>query len=190
MLVELEPFEVEAPELGALAAHLRMPTGFEADPAVDADLRQAFDAARAVVERAAGRALKRRAFRATAAAWDGGMILPMAPAISLLAVVVEDAEGAETALPLDGHRIDALSTPPRVATRAGVAPPSPPYGGCVRVDYLAGDGPAFADAPADLRAATLVIAARWYEAWGAGEADVAIPASAEALLAPYRRIRL
>ena len=191
MLTELQPYAAGPEELALLAAHLRLPTGFEDDPAAGAALASAFDAARIMVERATGRALRLRAFRCAAPDWETVSAPPIGPLRSLNAVSVEDADGLARALATEDFRLDPLADPPRVSARAGVAPPAPPTGGRVVIEVEAGYGPKFEDAPADLRAATLAIAAACHERWsvdGTG-ATVAEPL-AEALLAPYRRVSL
>ena len=189
MLVELDPLHAGAEELSALAARLRLPTGFEADPAVDLDLRDAFEAAAALVERASGRALARRRFRVVVSNWGAGVALTRGPVAALLEVSLEAPDGRVAPVSTTAMRLDALARPERLVMGAGAGPPAPETGGVIRVDFEAGAG-AFAAAPADLRAATLMIAARWYEAWSAADAEPGVPAAAEALLAPYRSVRL
>ena len=189
MLVELDSVHAGAEELSALAAHLRLPSGFEADPAVDLDLRQAFEAALALVERATGRSLTRRRFRVVVSGWGEGVALTRGPVAALVAVALEAPEGSVAPLPMGEMRVDALAQPERLMMRAGARPPAPGPGAAIRVDFEAGDG-AFSDVPADLRAATLMIAARWYEAWSAADGEPGLPMAAEALLAPYRLVRL
>lgn len=191
MLIELDPFTVGAEERALLAAHLRLPSGFPEAPEAAAGLEAAFATARAVIERLSARALKRRRFRVAAACWRDAAALPIGPVQALLSVSVEDETGATEARATEAFRIDGLSDPARVVMRTGRAAPTAPPGGRVIVDFEAGYGPAFADAPADLKAATLAVAAAAWERAGAGEeGPPALPPAAGALIAPYRRLAL
>lgn len=188
MLVELSPPSAGPDELAELATHLRLPTGFEADPAAAAALTQAMVAALALVERHYGRALRQRGFRAAARVWDGGVALPMVPAKRLTALSIEAEDGTRTSCAAEDYRLDPLTTPPRVTLRPGRPAPVSPDGGMILVDFDAGYGPAWGDAPADLRMAVLLTAAGFYEAGGDPRGNEP-PLAAEALLAPYRRVR-
>lgn len=189
MLVEETTFGVGAEELGALAVQLRLPSGFETEAAAAAGLAAAFDAARSVVEARTGRSLKRRAFRVETNCWEGALALPRAPVQAVTGVVVFDADGKGLPRAPEDFRVDPLSAPPRLLLRPGRAAPAVPANGRLVARFEAGDGDAFADAPADLRAATLLLAARWWERAADSEAGE-IPAPVVALIEPYRRVRL
>ncbi len=197
MLIELDPFAVGAEERALLAAHLRLPADFDAPAdapgaaAAAASLDAAFATAAALVERASGRVLKRRRFRSAAARWDEASALAAGPVSALLAVTLEDEAGGVAAFAVEDFRVDVLSDPARVIPRSGVAAPRVSPGGRASVEFEAGYGPRFADAPADLRAATLAVAAAaWERAAGGEDGAPALPPAAGALIAPYRRLAL
>jgi uncharacterized phiE125 gp8 family phage protein len=188
MLIELTAVALDGAALDALAARLRLPDGYAADPQLAATLREPLEAARALVERESGRALTPRCFRVVADDWDIGPELPMSPVTALAAVALIDAAGVETPLPLENFRIDDFGDRPRV--RAVGAPPAVPPLGHVAVTFEAGYGPDWADAPWDLRAAVLAQAAAFYDRAATQDQSGGLTPDAAILLAPWRRLRL
>lgn len=117
--------------------------------------------------------------------FSGGLILPLAPVISVDAVVYDDAEGTET--PLTGFRAFNEGT----SERAYVLPPVdtawPEVSGepqAVRVTFTAGA----ATVPAQFKHAVRLLVAGWYENREAvaEKAPQEIPFGVEALLLPLR----
>jgi uncharacterized phiE125 gp8 family phage protein len=190
MLIELSPLVVAPERLDDLAQQLRLSTGFGRDPAVEAALRMAFEAAVRAVERRTGRALTARRFAFGARRWEEGgrLTLPLEPVSALVGVELEDAAGVRTAHAVEGFALSAQFSPPRMAVRPGFVAPPIPDDGLVVVVFDAGWAD-WASAPADLRQAALALAAGHFEGWRGDDAGAAVGAVA-ALLAPYRRVRL
>lgn len=187
MLTDISPPTAQRSQLDALAAYLRMPTGFAGAPD-DALLAPLIEAAALEVERATARALVQRAFLLRVDCWDCPTrhALPLSPAVSVETLTLVDAAGARREIAPDRWRLDATAGPP--ALRGAPQLPAIATGGHAEVRLVAGYGPEWADAPAGLRHATLTLAALWYD--DARTAGGDLPATVAALLAPYRRLRL
>ncbi|TVQ55946.1 MAG: hypothetical protein EA355_08525 [Rhodobacteraceae bacterium] len=189
MLIELSPLAVAPERLDDLAHHLRFSTGFGRDPVVEAAMRTALEAALRAVERRTGRVLVARRFGFAAPAWEPGgrLTLPVEPVTALVEIVLEDREGLRTAHPAENF-ILAPESPPVVVARRGAAPARIPSGGRVVATFDAGWA-AWSAVPAELRQATLALAAGHFEGWRGDDAAASVGTVA-ALLAPYRRVRL
>jgi uncharacterized phiE125 gp8 family phage protein len=188
MLIDLAPPPAPAEAIAEVAAELRLPFGFDDDAERRAALAASAAAAVAIVERRTGRALIRRAFRLRLDAWSGprAQELPVAPVASIETVVVENAAGLRVGADLATLRLDEASFWPRILARPPHALPAIPPDGFAEIAFTAGYGPSLGVAPADLRRAVVLIAAGLAEPTARPAADVA----AEALMEPYRRIRL
>jgi uncharacterized phiE125 gp8 family phage protein len=82
--------------------------------------------------------------------------------------------------------VDTAREPGRLALRLGAAWPVPARAANgVMVEYAAGYGTSGADVPEAIRLAIRQLAAFWYERRG-DDGAAEIPASVQALLAPYR----
>ncbi len=189
MLIDLNAVALDGAALDALAARLRLPDGAAADPAAAPALREALEAARAVIERETGRALTERRFRVVADDWGEGPEVPVGPVAAVLAVALIDAEGVETPLAPEDFRIDPFADPARIRA-AWAATPRVPTGGHVAAEVEAGYGPGWEDVPWDLRAATLAQAAALWERGASQDFGGGLAPEAAALVAPYRRMRL
>jgi uncharacterized phiE125 gp8 family phage protein len=189
MLIPMTDVALDATALDALAARLRMPDGYAADPPLAATLRDALEAARCMIEHETGRALTIRGFRVIVEAWGEGPELPVSPVRALTGVALIDAAGVETTLPLEDFRIDDFAAVPHARAASGAAPRVPPLG-CAAVAFEAGYGPAWVDIPWELRAATLAQAAALYERGATQDAEGGLIPDAAILTAPYRRLRL
>lgn len=174
-----------------LRARLRLPDGFEEDAALTQRLTALLDLAVAVIEARTARALIRRRFTLRSGALDAErrLALPREPVRAVASVVIERTDGGRESLPPSAWRLTAERGRPMIAL------PTPQLGpdGFVEIDFEAGDGPLWTDAPIDLRKAVIETAASRFEA----DAEAAVsagpsllPTSALALLEPYRRIRL
>jgi uncharacterized phiE125 gp8 family phage protein len=104
---------------------------------------------------------------------------------------VRDAGGVASVVDAGSYGLDAISDPACVIFTT--MPPSPAYpANGIEIDVTAGYGGASA-VPEPLRQAMRLLIANWYENRGDvafGAADLALPPSAAALIAPYRRARL
>lgn len=145
--------------------------------------------ARIQVETQTGRALMTQSWRISADAWppDGRLSVRPAPLQTLSAVRVYDEDG--TARMVDGQAfvLDLAGSALAFAPWALPVPGRRAAG--IEFDVVCGYGTAATDVPEPLRQTIRLLAAHWYENRGlAGPAPM--PASAAALLAPYRVMTL
>ena len=123
-------------------------------------------------------------WRASLDAWPAeGVILPVAPALSVEAVRAIDAGGSESVLDEDDYEFDPADGSVTID----------PVAGTVRYDFTAGYGSSGVDVPQPLRLAIRLLVTHWYENRGAvalGDRPGAVPLGYEALVAPYRRMAL
>lgn len=192
MLVELTTVPQVALPVAQLKEHLRLGSGFADDGVQDALLGGFLRAALAAIEARTGKALIEREFRWTVPAWRGvaAADLPVAPVSAIGEVAVVDAAGAETIWPPGAWRLAADAQAPRLVALGGCLP-AIPAGGHARVDFLGGYGPDFADLPADLQQAAMLLAAHYHDyrhetALGPG----CMPFGVTALTERYRVLRL
>jgi uncharacterized phiE125 gp8 family phage protein len=176
----------------AFKLHLRQGTGFSDDGLQDEVLHAFLRAAMSAVEGRTGKALIEREFVWQIEAWRATdrVGLPLAPVSALTQFVIEDAQGAQTAIPMDVWRLVPDMQRPLVIALGG-ALPAIPTGGCARLSFLGGFGPEWSDLPPDLAQAVMMLAAHYYEyrqdmALGAG----CMPFGVTALVERYRPIRL
>ncbi|MEO0983274.1 MAG: phage head-tail connector protein [Pseudomonadota bacterium] len=166
--------------LADIKAHLRL-----TDSAEDALVSAATAAATRFIEARAGLALLTQSWRLTLdAAPEGALRLPIGPVQGVAAVTISgetlDPSAYEVATGLPG-RLRAVGAWPRPAeSLADVA-----------VDFTAGYGAA-ADVPAPLIRAVKLLAAQFFETREAAgdERFFEAPAGLDALIAPYRELRL
>ncbi|GLS79906.1 head-tail connector protein [Paracoccus marinus] len=142
-------------------------------------IQQYIDAATAWLDGPAGilgRCLVTQTWRAELAAVTGPIRLPF-PDTVIDRAVFTDAEGGELI-----HAFELQDQRPLLRLRSGLGRPA-------AITFTAGYG-APADVPAAIRQAMLLLVTQWYEHRQVTGTGTALPFSVEALLAPYRRIRL
>ena len=150
--------------------------------------------ARLVVESVTRRLILTQAWRFVLDEWPPGknIDIPFAPFQSLTAIRVYDAANAVQTLAPALYRVEAAPERARVAFAEAPAAPGRASAG-IEIDVVFGYGDAPASAPAPLRQAIKLLAARWFEDRGDAFADPAgaqLPAAVAALVGPYRRARL
>jgi len=178
--------------VAALADHLRLGTAFQGDMAQAGLLESHLRAALAAVEGRIGKALLARGFRLVLTCWrgEGAQPLPVAPVSVLGEVALVDAIGARVVLEAARFRLERDAQRPKLVTVSGVLP-AIPAGGRVEVLFTAGFGPVWADVPADLRQAVMLLAAQYYEArHDAGDGVAGLPLAVQALLERWRTVRI
>lgn len=191
-LVELTEVPEAALPIARLKEHLRLGTGFPDDGVQDALLAGFLRAAISAIEGRTGKALLSRSFRLTVADWrrPDRQPLPMAPVTALTAVSLLGDDGSESPVPLAGLRLDADAQPPALASVSTLLPLIPP-GGSAQVTFEAGFGPLWADVPADLAQAVLMLAAHYHEYRDMTALDGGcMPFGVSALIERYRPLRL
>jgi uncharacterized phiE125 gp8 family phage protein len=190
MLIALSSPAPDLAQIADLAGQLRLPEGTAADPATAALLARLLQTARVRVERLTGRALGLRQVELRAASWREPVAVPLRPVVTLDAVATVDAAGATSPLNRADWRMGS-GEEPSVVYVGPWPPPEPPPGGHGAATLTVGYGPAWGDAPADLREAVTLLAANGFEDGAAGrDAAAALPLSVAALVEPYRRMRL
>lgn len=187
-LTELTPVPPEALPVADLAEHLRLASGFAPDPAQDSLLRGVLRAAIAAIEARTSKAVLRRDFRLTLAAWRdlGEQALPVAPVTAVAALRIVDRMEQAVAADPTGWRLVPDTHRPLVRS-VGFTLPTIPVGGRAEIDFSAGYGAVWAEVPGDLKQAVLLLAAEFHDN-RAG--DRGMPEAVAGLVAPYRHVRL
>jgi uncharacterized phiE125 gp8 family phage protein len=150
-------------------------------------------AARTHVEARTRRALVAQTWRFVFDDWppDGRIALRLAPLQSVVTARVYDAAGAAHALDSGTFVVDAAASVLAWPPWAVPAPGREAAG--IEIDVVAGYGDAGGDVPETLRQAVRLLIAHWYEnraLVAPGQQVAALPATVEALLAPYRVVSL
>lgn len=187
MLIETGTLAEAALPLAALKAHLRLGTGFGDEDLQDEVLLRALRAAIAAIEARTGKAMLSRGFRLRLTAWrdPAGQPLPVAPVNSVTAVTYFNAAATPSLLDPARWRLVIDTHRPQLAPASALLPPVP-TGGAVEIDFIAGFGADWADVPADLAQAVLILAAHLYERRGGeGDGAGAMPGPALSLAARW-----
>jgi len=120
--------------------------------------------------------------------------LQIAPIQSIDAVTVFDDDDVGTVINPATYLADLGSVPPRLVLRANGARPAPArVANGIEVRATAGYGDTAGDVPQPLRQAILIALAHWYERRESvviGSSVVSVPGSVQALVEPYRQVRL
>jgi uncharacterized phiE125 gp8 family phage protein len=170
-------------------AQLRLGTGFADSASQDDELAGFLAAAASVVEARTGKALLTRRVRLVLDdwRWPDAQTLPLAPVVAIAQVAMRGAGGAVTLVDPARWRLKADRHRPQIVA-AGAVLPLVPLGGRVEIDFDAGFGGSWAEVPADLSQAVLLLAAELYQARSGVRAD--LPATVEGLIAPWRPVRV
>lgn len=149
-------------------------------------------AARRVVEAKTGRVLLSQTWRFSRDAWpaSGVIVAPVSPLAAIVSATVTAADGSLVAVPAGALTL-VRERAPNLIHVDGLRVPAPGVAaGGIVLTVGAGYGASPADVPADLVQAVRLVLAHFYEnRAGAGDA-AQVPAAVEALLAPYRVVRL
>ncbi|WP_370228330.1 head-tail connector protein [Cognatishimia sp.] len=161
-LVETGSVAVADLPLAALRAHLRLGTGFGDETLQDAVLEGYLRAALAAVEARISKVLIARGFELTVAEWSDArvQVLPRAPVSSVTHVALRDLTGAETVVQAARYRLEFDQHAPKLRA-VGALLPNIGSGEAI-VAFTAGFG-GWADVPADLQQAVMLLAAHYYE---------------------------
>lgn len=152
-------------------------------------------AARNLVETRTATLMITQVWRLYRDAWpaSGVFEVPIGPLQAVGAVTVADTAGTPVPLPVSAYRVDAVGRPGRIALAPGVmALPGVPFSG-IAVDVTVGFGASGLAVPQPLRRAVMMLVARWYEnprGLGLGAVPPSLADPFEALIAPYRPVRL
>lgn len=192
MLTEMTTVPGASLPMQALKDHLRLGTGFTEDGMQDGLIETYLRAAMAAVERRIGKVLLARRFKLVLEDWRAAaeQPLPVAPVSGIVAVTVVDA--AEVATGVDAGRyrlVPDLHRPKLVAL--GILLPTVPMDGRAEVVFDAGFGAVWAEVPADLAQAVILLAAEYYEVRQVGEGrEAGLPFAVQALIERWRTVRI
>ncbi len=193
MLVELTAPALEALPVAGLRDHLRLGSGFDMaeDAAETAALAGFLRAAIATIEARTGKVLLARQFRLRLDEWRNpmGQPLPLAPVSAIERVEMTDAKGALRLVDPGSYRLIPDMQRPLLAPVAAFLP-GVPVGGHVTVTFAAGFGASWADVPADLAQAVLLLAARYHEDRSYEGTQAAMPFGVSALIERWRSVRV
>jgi len=157
----------------------------------DALVQHLLEGARARLEQASGLALVSRTVRQNWRSWPAalrarGIPLRPGPVQNIISIKEISASGEETDLTAR-FLFDAGRQ--RLCLPEFAAAPLIPPGGQVEVTYIAGFG-APEDVPADLKQAVLRLALDTYRRGETEPAGAGLPRDVEAIIKPYRQVRL
>lgn len=171
--------------LSEAKAHVRL----EADYIEEDSLLQALiDTAILTTEHRTRRALKSREETLVLDEWVNPIQLPWWPVQAVTEITYTNPAGAEEAL--TGHSLDFRQIPARITPYPNLQwPEAKDEPMAIRVKVQVG----YADLPADLKSAALLLVGHFYEnreAVVVGTAAPQVPMAYEALIQPYRIIRV
>jgi len=192
MLVEETTVPQSALPVATFKDHLRMGSGFSDDGIQDAVLEGFLRAALAAIEARTGKITIERTFSISLTQWRDYRTqpLPLAPVRAVADVTMLDRHGAETIVASDVYRLVMDTHRPRLEAAMAALPPVP-TGGAVRIHVSAGFGPDWADLPADMAQAVMMLAAHFYEfRHDNGSAGQSMPFGVTALIERFRNIRM
>jgi uncharacterized phiE125 gp8 family phage protein len=192
ILTEVTTIPTLALPVQALKDQLRLGSGFAdagmQDGLIEAYLRSAI----AAIEGRIGKALLARTFNWRIEDWrsTSEQALPVAPVTAIASVTMFDANGAATVLSATSYGLVQDTHRPKIAAR-GVLLPNVFQDGRIEIVFSAGFGAAWADVPADLQQAVLLLAAGYYEnRHDAAAQPAGLPQSVQVLIERWRTVRV
>ncbi len=191
MLTELTAVPGAALPVAALKDHLRLGSGFALPAGQDGLLESYLRAAMATIEGRIAKALIARDFQWVIEDWRGAeQALPIAPVSALQSLTLVAADGTPTVIAPTLVRLVTDLHRPRIAG-VGTALPAIPTGGRAEIAFTAGFGAVWADLPADLQQAVLLLAAEYYEhRHDDGTAAPGLPFGVVTLIERWRPVRV
>jgi uncharacterized phiE125 gp8 family phage protein len=193
ILTEVSAPPVAAVPVRAFAQHLALGSGFADDGSQDTALEIYLRAAMAAIEARLGRAMLAREFSLSLPCWreESSHTLPIGPVRSVESVTLIDADGSEEAADPDAWSVLRDSQRPRLVGRFGRSLPRIPRSGRAEIRFVAGFGASWDEVPADLRQATFLLAAHFYENRSeTGAVARSMPFGVIMLLEAYRTARI
>jgi len=192
LLAEQTPIADAALPVAQFKAHLRLGTGFADDDVQDDLITGHLRAAVAAIEARTGKILIARSFSWTVRLWRDAYCqpLPTAPVSNVTAITLVDRRGQEAMVDPSRWLVHEDAHRPELVGPNGPLPVIPDNGKA-QVQFSAGYGPTWAELPADLAQAVLLLAGHFYEhRHGVDGRAAELPAQVAALITPYRSVRL
>ena len=188
-LTVLIPPDPAALPVAAFRAQLRLGAGFADSASQDDELALFLAGAIAAIEARTGKALLTRSLRLALPGWRwlDAQALPVAPVAQVTAVSLRDRDGNATPVDPSVWRLKTDRHRPQLVAVGAMLPQVPP-GGQAEIDFVAGFGPVWADVPADLAQAALLLAAEHYHSRAGLRPD--LPVGVAALLAAWQPLRV
>lgn len=191
MLIEETPIPDAALPLEAFKAHLRLGSGFGSGDMQDGICASFLRAAIAAVEARTGKAVLARRFILSVTQWHMREVhvFPVAPVVAVERVEMVTWDDVRTVVNPDNYWLKRDAQRPRLQATASL--PAVPKGGAVEVTFQAGFAAAWAEVPADLRQAVLMLAAHYYEYRNdTGLSDGCMPFGVSSLIERFKQMRL
>jgi uncharacterized phiE125 gp8 family phage protein len=182
---------VEPVSLAEVKEHLRV-DGPDEEPLIVALITTA----RLTIEHLAGLALVTQRWAVLLDAWpDASAIeLPVAPVASVDAIRVYDEADLASVIDPAEYFADLASRPARLVRRGQLGWPAPGrVANGIEIELTAGFGATPEAVPETLRWAMLMLVGHWFETRAAVEANTQlrhVPLAVQAVLGPYRKVRL
>lgn len=192
ILSEVTPIAATALPLRAMKDHLRLGSGFADDGLQDGLVESYLRAAIAAIEGRVGKALMTRRFmlRLDDWRWPDMQTLPVAPVSLIASLTLVDGAGVSVVVDPSRYRLIADTHRPKLAG-VGSTLPTVPTNGRVDVLFDAGFGATWAEVPADLQQAVLLLAAEYYENRNEmGTREAGLPYAILALIERWRTVRI
>ncbi|PRY26213.1 putative phiE125 gp8 family phage protein [Aliiruegeria haliotis] len=192
MLVEQTSAPATALPVADFRDHLRLGTGFADDGAENSLLETFLRAAIAAVEAWTGKVLLERDFALSLMAWRDARMqtLPVAPVSEVRAIRIIDCLDWETIVDPSKCRLQQDTHRPVVMARGSRLPTIPPQGS-VSIEFTAGFGESWANVPADLAQAVMLLAAYYYEYRHEMRVGAAVmPYGVSSLVDRWRNVRI
>ena len=190
ILTELTAVSAASLPFHTLKEHLRLGTGFAEEDLQDGLLETVMRAAISALEARLGVVLLSKQFSWQLTAWRNcdRQILPKRPVQNLESVVLIDVSDQETIIDLNEFALRKDTQSPSLAAHGCF--PVIPMGGIAEIRFTAGFGENWADIPADLAQAMILLASHFYENRnGAQVTEAQFPPLVLSLIAPYQKIR-
>ena len=191
MLIEQTTIPDAALPVQGLKDHLRLGTGFNDDAMQDGLMETYLRSAMAAIEGRIGKVLIARQFLLTLQDWRGQseQSLPVAPVSAVVSVTLRDAAGVGVLVAASRYRLVPDMHRPKLAA-VGLLLPNVPVEGRIEVVFDAGFGAAWAQVPADLAQAVLLLAAEYYQHRHDSGAVAGLPFAVQALIERWRTVRI
>jgi uncharacterized phiE125 gp8 family phage protein len=192
LLTELTQVPAGSLPISQLKDHLRLGTAFGADTLQEGLLEAYLRAAIAAIEARIGKVLLTRRYKLTLGDWRqlDAQPLPLAPVAAVVGISIFDAAGSEMVMAPARYTLVQDTHRPRVAA-AGMLFQVVPSDGRIEITFDAGFGGIWAQVPADLAQAALMLAGQYYEMrhdFGGQGAGIAAPVLA--LIERWRNVRV